>query len=78
MMGGGDSSVPKAGVFYSSLLRAEVYVGEAIALGVAFGPLEVIHEAPCVIGANFCSVGDGTGQFCEDLLVEAVRRWSGT
>ena len=66
----GDAPVPKARVFDGAPLGAEVDVGEAVTLGVAVGPLEVIDQTPGVIGTDLCSVGYGARELGENLLVE--------
>ena len=41
--------VPVAGVLDGALLRTGVHVGEAEALSVAFGPLEIVQETPVMV-----------------------------
>ena len=70
-VGGGDLSVPEAGVFYGSRLGAEVDIGEAVALGIAVGPFEVIDEAPGVVGEEG-SAGGGEGVLHEIATVHGM------
>ena len=55
-------SVPVAGVLDGALLRTEVHVGEAEALGVAFGPLEIVEQAPVMIGADVGAALDSAAE----------------
>src|SRR5258708_16315351 len=48
-----------AGVLDGSPLRAKIHVGEAETLGIAFDPLEIVHEAPVMISADVGAVEHG-------------------
>jgi hypothetical protein len=65
-----DASIPESGILHRALLAAEVDVSQSIALRVAIRPLEVIHQAPGVICAHSCSLGDGARKLCQDLAVK--------
>ena len=59
---GGDAGVPAAGIFDGALLVLEIDVGEAEALAVALGPLEVVEQAPGVVAADVGALGDGASE----------------
>src|SRR6266851_1190527 len=63
--GGGELGVPVAGVLDGALLGAEVHIGEAEALGIAFGPFEIVQEAPVVISADIGAVEHGAADGVE-------------
>src|ERR1700676_998774 len=60
--GGSELGVPMAGVLGGALLGAEVHVGEAEALRIAFGPFEIVHEAPVMISADVGAVEHGAAE----------------
>src|SRR5258708_16769118 len=60
--GGGELGVPATGVLDGALLRAEVYIGEAKALGIAFGPFEIVHEAPVMVGPHVGAIEHGAAE----------------
>ena len=43
-------------------LVAEIDIGDAEALRVAFGPFEIVHQAPVMIAANFGTIFDGAAE----------------
>src|SRR5256885_1544488 len=51
-----------AGVLDGALLRAEIYVCQTKALRIAFGPFEIVHKAPVMIGADVGAVQHGTAE----------------
>src|SRR5580658_3191059 len=65
-----DTPVPQAGILYRALLVAEVHIGKTVTLAVAIGPLEVIEQAPRVVGAHVRSVRNGARQFRQMLPEE--------
>jgi hypothetical protein len=46
-------------------LGAEIDVGQAEALGVAFGPFEIVEQAPAMVAADIRAVFHGTGHGAE-------------
>src|SRR5258708_4655237 len=60
--GGGELGVPAAGVLDGALLRAEVYIGEAKALGIAFGPFKIVHQAPVMVGPHVDAIEHGAAK----------------
>ena len=48
-----------AGILDGALLRAKIHEGEAKALGVAFGPFEIVEQAPVMIGTNISAMEHG-------------------
>src|SRR5947207_1751079 len=63
--GGSEFCVPVAGILDGALLSAEIHVGEAESLGIAFGPFEIVEQAPVMIGANVDAVEHGAAEGME-------------
>jgi len=61
----GQLRVPLAGVFHGSFLRSKINVDQAEALAEAFGPLEIVHQAPVMVSAHVTTVDHGAAQFIE-------------
>jgi len=51
-----------SGVLDGALLRAEIYIGQTKALRIAFGPFEIVHEAPVMISADVGAVQHGAAK----------------
>ena len=59
-VGCGDTAIPEARVLDRAALISEVDIGEAIALAVTIGPLEVIEQCPGMVSTHFGPIGDGS------------------
>src|SRR5262249_24725178 len=66
----GKAAVPLSGILELAALVPEVHVGEAEALRVAFGPLEIVEQAPGVEGSDLRFLADGAGDRAQAAAVE--------
>jgi len=51
--------------FDGALLRTKVDVNHSKALAIAFGPFEIVEQAPVMISAHVSAVGDGAAKSTE-------------